>query len=63
MWFMLEGNMVLQLGKSLWEFLLWHSGISGILGMRGHRFNPQPGQWVKDLVFPTVAWVAVAARI
>ena len=30
------------------EFQVWRSGIRGIFGMLGHRFNPQPAQWVKD---------------
>ena len=25
------------------EFLLWHIGIGGILGVLGHRFDSQPG--------------------
>ena len=34
------------------EFLLWHSGIGGVLGALGHRFYPQWAQEIKDLAFP-----------
>ena len=32
------------------ELLLWRKRIGGILGALGHRFDPQPGKWVKDPV-------------
>ena len=32
------------------EFLLWYSGISGILGAQDTGLIPSPAQWVKDLV-------------
>ena len=28
---------------NLQEFLLWHNGIGGRLGVLGRRFDPQPG--------------------
>ena len=34
------------------EFLLWRSGIRDVSAAPGHRFDPSPGQWVKDPVFP-----------
>ena len=27
---------------------MWRSGIHGILGARGHRFDPQAAHWAKD---------------
>lgn len=29
--------------KRLLEFPLWCNGIFGVLGVLGHRFDPQPG--------------------
>ena len=39
-----------QLGHLL-EFPLWCNGLGGVSAALGHRFDPRPGQRVKDLVF------------
>ena len=38
-----QARSALSLYRHTWEFLLWHNGISGILGALGHRFDPWPG--------------------
>ena len=30
--------------RKKWEFLLWHSGVSSVLGALGHRIDPQPNR-------------------
>ena len=34
------------------QFPLWRNGIDGILGALGHRFDPWPAWWIKNLVLP-----------
>ena len=43
--------------------LLWYSGISGVLGELGHRFDPWPGteNWGSSTATHAV-WVAAMAQ-
>ena len=44
------------------EFLLWRSGIGGILGGLGLGFDPQPTTGVKDPVLPQL-WLGLRLQL
>lgn len=44
-------NRSIEISYSL-EFPLWHNGIDGLLGMLGHRFDPDQAQQVDDPMLP-----------